>query len=78
MLLNFKMLQEEISRRDAICYLSCKDLPGDRTVPHTTCCWVGIMSLGEELGHFVTGYVKTGGMLINARLRIGARLGQVL
>lgn len=32
--------QEKMSRGHAIRYLSCKDFPGVRTVPHTTkCCW---------------------------------------
>lgn len=71
--------QEEMSRGDAICYLSCKDLPGGRTVPHATKrCGVGMVRvrLDEELGHFVTGYVETGEILVNLRLRIGTSLGK--
>jgi len=71
--------QEKISRGDAICYLGCKDLPGGRTVPHTMKhCWERIVRLDEELHHFILGYVDSGGILVNARLRIGTSLGQVL
>lgn len=65
-----------MSRGDAICYLSCKDLPAGRTVLHETkCCWVGMMvRLDEELGCFVRGYVETGEIVVNAKLRTGTIL----
>lgn len=70
---------EEMSRGDAVCYLSCEDLPGGRTMPYVTkCCWVGILRLDGELGRFVTGYTKTRGVVVRARLRTGPSLGQVL
>lgn len=46
---------EEMSRGDATSYPRCKDVPGGRTVPHAmNRCWVRIVRLDEELGHFVT------------------------
>lgn len=64
-----------MSRGDAICYLSCKDLPAGRTVLHETkCCWVGMVRLDEELGCFVRGYVETGKIVVNAKLRTGTIL----
>lgn len=53
---------------DAVCYLSCKALPGGRTVPYAVKhCWVRMVRLDEGLGHFFTEYVEIGGICDDAK-----------